>query len=46
MAVQERAKKGGVEPDTPDLVYLTPAEIRRLLEQLNPAAILHAATTR
>ncbi|MCT9114328.1 hypothetical protein ACFWD7_57390 [Streptomyces mirabilis] len=39
-------KKGGVEPDTPDLVYLTPAEIRRLLEPLNPAAILHAAPTR
>jgi hypothetical protein len=39
-------KKGSAEADTPDLVYLTPAKIRRLLDQLNPAAILNAATTR
>lgn len=44
MAVQGREK--GVEADKPDLVDLTPAEIRCLPRQLNPAAILHASTTR
>jgi hypothetical protein len=39
------ARKRGVEADTPDLVDLTPAEIRRLLAA-HPAAILHVATTR
>lgn len=44
MVVQEREKRGATA-DTPDLVDLTPAEIRRL-PAAQPAALLHAAITR